>query len=165
MGVFLPESLDIIKYIDENFGASPIVHWDHSKTEIRLWLTEAQNYTYYLAMPRWIQMPLKEFETQRAKDYFQRKKEAQSIGSFEVALKETPQYKDLAERALKKLESLLEPQGRFYSQETHIDDFHLFASLRSLTAVQNLKWPPKIKAYIENLSTKSNINTFWNIAI
>ncbi len=162
---FLPESLDIIKYVDSKFGDLEIVSYATPRSEIQDWLYSARNYAYDLAMPRWVQMPLAEFETQSARDYFQTKKEKNNIGLFSVALEKTPEFVKKAESELKYLENLMLPNGRFYEDDIHIDDFHLFATLRNLTTVKDLKWPTKVLKYTKTLAERSNVNLFFDHAL
>lgn len=164
-GTYMPESLDIIKYIDSNFGGAEIVSYGGSRSEIQDWLYSARNFNYELSMPRWIKMPLAEFSTQSARDYFQAKKEKNSIGSFSVALDKTPQLIKAAESELKYLENLMLDNGRFYKEEIHIDDFHIFAALRTLTTVKDLKWPSKLLAYVNDMAQKTKVNLFFEHAI
>lgn len=163
-GSYMGESLDIITYIDKNFGDQKIVSFKSPRTEISDWLYSSRNYAYDLAMPRWVQMPLDEFGTQAAKDYFQAKKEKNNIGSFSMALELSAKFIDKAESELKYLENLMLPNGRFYSDPVHIDDFHIFAALRNLTTVKTLKWPPKLLNYLNKLSEDSKVNLFFDLA-
>jgi glutaredoxin 2 len=164
-GSYMPESLDIIKYIDTSFGDIEIVSYSSPKSEIQDWIYSSRNYAYDLAMPRWVQMPLKEFATQSARDYFQTKKEKNNIGSFIVALEKTPEFIKKAESELKYLENLMLDNGRFYIEQLHIDDFHLFGVLRNLTTVNDLNWPPKVLAYVNKLAKDSKVNLFFDMAI
>ncbi len=162
---FMGESLDIIKYVDTKFGGGSIISYSSPKQEIKDWLYSSRNFAYDLAMPRWVQMPLDEFKTQSAKDYFQNKKEKTNIGSFSDALKRTATLMEKAESELKYLENLMLENGRFYIEELHIDDFHIFATLRNLTTVKDLKWPNKLRAYLEKLAQSSKVNLFFDHAI
>lgn len=163
-GTFMPESLDIIKYIDSNFGSGEIVSYSPSRSEIQDWLYSSRNFAYELSMPRWVKMPLKEFTTQSARDYFQNKKE-KSIGAFSTALEKTPELIKKAESELKYLENLMLENGRFYPETLHIDDFHIFTALRNLTTVKDLNWPPKLKQYLDKMAQDSKVNLFFDIAI
>lgn len=164
-GTYMPESLDIVKYVDSNFGGGEVVSYTSPRSEIQDWLYSARNYSYDLSMPRWIKMPLGEFATQGGRDYFQTKKEKNSIGSFAVALDKTPELIKTAESELKYLENLMLDNGRFYADDIHIDDFHIFAALRTLTTVKDLKWPPKLLAYVKDMADRTKVNLFFDHAI
>ena len=70
-GSFLPESLDIISYLDtlSDFG-EPVVNPSRDDNQLREWFEESRLPTYKLAMPRWVQMGLGEFATSPAITYF-----------------------------------------------------------------------------------------------
>lgn len=161
----MSESLDIIKWVDENYGSEAIVNYGLPRAEIQNWIQAARNFQYHLAMPRWIQMPLEEFQTESARSYFQNKKEKQNIGSFAQAIEETPKYLKQAEEALNELDKLMLDSKRFYECEVHIDDIHLFAALRNLTTVKNLQWPKNTLNYIQTWSEKSKVNLFFDHAL
>ena len=153
-GAFMPESLDIISYIDKQ-KAPCLVNKTTSKRLSR-WLDKNNLLCYKLAMPRWVKADLEEFKSQKAKDYFINKKSAY-IGSFENCLKETDKLIQEIAKELDILESFFEKKQSFFTKALSWDDFHLFAFLRSLSIVKNLTFPPKVKFYIENLSKKSKI--------
>ncbi len=161
-GDILPESLDIIKYIDSQNGET-LIHWSESTQEMTQWLTDSRDYVYFLAMPRWVQADLEEFKTQGAKDYFTKKKEG-FVGPFPAVLAETKKYVKLAHEALDKLSPLI--QSPFvYGAEVHVDDFHVFANLRSLSIVKGLKFPEKVQQYMNHMSEASKVPLHSDIAI
>lgn len=161
-GNFMPESLDIVSYIDKQEGYS-IVSWEEDK-RLKAWLDKNSQLVYKLAMPRWVQAPLEEFKTQGARDYFQKKKEAY-LGSFEKCLKETKELVEKMKEELEKLEALLKKEQSFFSESLSLNDFHLFAFLRSLSIVKGLTFPEKTKRYTEELSNKSQIPLHHSIAL
>lgn len=165
-GRAMPESLDIIKFIDENYGEKPLVQYNNPNPNISKWIQDARAFVYYLAMPRWIKMPLPEFETSSSRLYFQEKKERLSIGSFTTAMEKSIEYKTMAEESLTKLNTVLENSDWFDNKRPlHIDDIHLFATLRSLTTVKDLKWPPQVLEYTKNFASKAKVNLFFDLAI
>ncbi|MCO5113132.1 MAG: glutaredoxin 2 [Bdellovibrionaceae bacterium] len=163
----MPESLDIIKFIDENYGEKRIVTYDSPRPEIAQWLQGSRQYTYHLAMPRWTQMPLPEFQTESARQYFQTKKEKQSIGPFTEALKNTNTYIELATKSLTQLESFMDNNANLYNlgEQVHIDDFHVFSTLRSLTAVSDLNFPKKVSQYTQRMADRSKIDLYIDRAL
>ena len=159
---FMPESLDIISYIDKQKKPTEV----SKKTSKNLsdWLDKNSLICYKLAMPRWIKANLEEFKTPSAKNYFIKKKSAY-IGSFEECLKETKALIEKITKELNILESFLEKQKPFFKESLSFDDFHLFAFLRSLSIVKALVFPPKVKLYSENLSKKSRVPLHHFIAL
>jgi glutaredoxin 2 len=162
---FMPESLDIIKYVDalSDFG-KPIVNESKDSKELTQWLKDSKNYHYFLAMPRWIQMGLDEFKTQSAIDYFSKKKELK-IGSFAAALLRSPHFIAMANSHLQFLEELISSKKYFWSDQLSIDDFHVFATLRVLTATKAVVFPTNINSYMNRMSELAKIPLHWDKAI
>ena len=71
-GNFMPESLDIVSYVDKQNG-QPIVSWKTNK-KLSAWLNKNSSLCYDLAMPRWVQAPLDEFKTKKARDFSKEKR-------------------------------------------------------------------------------------------
>ena len=161
-GNFMPESLDIISYIDKQEG-KPIVSWKENK-KLSGWLSKNSTLCYELAMPRWIKASLEEFKTTEARNYFQKKKEAY-IGPFKNCLDNTKTLVKEMKLELKVLESFFEKKQTFFGDSLSINDFHLFAFLRSLSIVKDLSFPAKIKYYSEQMSENSNIPLHHFIAM
>lgn len=158
------ESLDILAYLDTlpAYGA-PIVGDSRSDLRLQKWLQDARQYHYFLAMPRWIKIGLPEFSTDSAVQYFVAKKTA-FMGSFEQRMAETPRLMDQAHAHLAELEKIMGDSEYIWGELT-LDDFHLFATLRALTCVRGLKFPPKIDRYMNNLSKKSKVHLHWELAV
>ena len=161
-GVFMPESMDIVSYIDKS--KAPIEVNEKTSRSLARWLDKNSLLCYKLAMPRWIQADLEEFKTQQSKDYFINKKSAY-IGSFENCLKETEKLIQEMKQELDTLESFFEKKQSFFTGILSWDDFHLFAFLRSLSIVKNLIFPPKVKFYTEKMSQKSQVPLHQSIAL
>ena len=161
-GAFMPESLDIISYIDKS-KAPPLVS-NKTKQKLTRWLDKNSLLCYKLAMPRWVKADLEEFKTQKSKDYFINKK-TNYIGDFEKALKESEKLIQQMTKELDTLEAMFEKEQNFFTGVLTEDDFHLFAFLRSLSIVKNLNFPPKVKFYSEQMSQKSQIPLHHSLAL
>ena len=159
---FMPESLDIVSYIDEKEG-KPAVLWEEDR-QLAKWLNQNSQLCYELAMPRWVQAPLKEFKSQSAKNYFKKKKE-NYIGPFEDCLKQTNSLVKQMSKQLQILESFFKTKQKFFQGSLSIDDFHLFAFLRSLTIVKGLPFPERVKYYSEYIAEKTNVPLHHSIAL
>lgn len=164
-GEFMPESLDIIDYVDglSEFGA-PIVHPSKQDAQLNAWLQSMRRYHYKLAMPRWIHIGLDEFKTQGAIDYFTNKKE-KSIGPFSQALKQTSELIAMAHDHLKELEKMVSDGPYFWGESLTIDDFHVFAGLRCLTTTKGLSFSDKINNYMNRISEQSKVPLHWDVAL
>ena len=161
-GAFMPESLDIISYIDKS--KTPELVNDKTSPQLSLWLDKNSLLCYRLAMPRWVKADLEEFKTQKAKDYFINKKTSY-IGAFEKALKESKKLIQEMTKELDTLEAMFEKEQNFFTGVLTWDDFHLFAFLRSLSLVKNLNFPPKVKFYSEQMAQKSQIPLHHSLAL
>ena len=163
-GNCLPESLDIIRHIDKNFG-KPIVSWKEDK-KLRSWITQSGSAHYFLAAPRWVKAELKEFKTASARRHFKNRMESY-LDSFSTLIKETPQLIEEVEERLEKLEKLFSQKESqtFWYKNLSLNDFHLFAYLRTLTIVKGLKFPKTVKSYLTNLSKKSKVPLHFSKAL
>lgn len=147
-GKAFSESLDIINYIDQNFGDKTFLNSNISEdNSLNQWLKECRDYLYPLAMPRWIKIGLEEFSTESALNYFKNKKE-DYIGSFKDHEENSSVLKKLAEKHLIKLSELLVNTEGFYSVEPSINDIHLYPTLRSLSVVKDLVFPQNVLSYM-----------------
>ena len=124
-GKFMPESLDIIKYIDNKFSPSQVV-WEEDSSLMET-LHQAREDYYSLVMPRWVQSDMEEFKTESARKYFQNKKE-HIIGSFSSALEQTEHFKKNISKTLETLTQQFSPTSEWYKGDNiSLNDFHLFA--------------------------------------
>ena len=162
-GSFMPESLDIISYVDQMKTPEIISSWKEDK-KLSSWLDGLGGLHYQLAVPRWSKSPLEDFKTESAKKYFQNRMEPK-IGLFSDLLKESSDLKKEMEEELLQLEQLLKSENFYFQKKLSVDDFHLFAVLRSLTIVKDLKFPKKVAGYIKNMSEKSKVSLYTSMAL
>lgn len=154
-GKFMPESLDIIKYIDNKHSPEQVV-WEEDPALMET-LHQARVDYYSLVMPRWVQSSMEEFKTESARNYFQNKKE-QMIGSFSSALEQTETFKKNISPILESLAQQLPSNGEWYKgNQISLNDFHLFAFLRGLTIVRDLSFPEILQKYMERTAQKTNV--------
>lgn len=73
-GMYLPESLDIISYMDNSFGQKVITSYPEQE-EFTAIVKRLNKATMKLAFPRWVSAPLKEFESAASQQYYIEKKE------------------------------------------------------------------------------------------
>ncbi len=161
---FMPESMDIIDYIDKTYLPQLIKTKGKQNTQLYEWISEAGYFISRLAMPRWPQVNFKEFETQSSQHYFINKKEAY-MGSFKEHLDNTRTYIQSIEQKLLDLEQILHSTEYASKDELTEDDIILFPKLRSLSIVKNVNYPQKVMAYMQNMSKKSKVNLNLDISI
>ena len=153
-GVTMSESMDIVDYIDTHFY--PKVIQSLFNTKVSSWLSENSTFIYKLCMPRWSRTEMPEFLTYSARQYFTKKKEAR-IGNFEEHLVLTNEYLDLLSQTW---DSLVVGNEEFFdidSRPIQLGDIHLFASLKCLTIVKDLEFPPIVIDYMNHLSVVSKV--------
>lgn len=159
----IPESLDIIKLIDEK--TAPLFMSDEPMSEpLNSWLSGSRDYVYLLAMPRWVKSDLEEFETKGAIDYFTKKKEAY-IGSFTEHFNNSTLYIEKANKHLLELEKMMTDSNYFLGDQASINDINLFATLRALSITEGIFYPKKVLAYMKKQEELTKIPLHIDIAI
>ncbi|SUC09962.1 glutaredoxin GrxB protein [Pasteurella canis] len=160
-GEAMPESLDIVNYIDTHY-CTPIVQKD-VRPEVEAVLKDITSYSNYLLMPRFIKLDVPEFATQSAIDYFTKKK-TEYVGDFAQHMSKTDEYLSRLELDLDKLESLV-IGGTSLNQSLSLEDILVFPILRNLTCVKGLKFPEKIDNYVKKMSALSKVNLYTKQAL
>lgn len=155
------ESLDIVKYIDENYGASVLTVADDPAIEA--WMEEATKVIYPLAIPRWASADFEEFRQDAARKYFVSKKEA-VFGPFPRLLEQTETMVTEINAKLEILEVLFSQQEK-ETGHFSLTDIRLFPLLRSLSIVKDIKWPLMVDAWRKEMAVKSQVNLNDDIAI
>ena len=169
-GSSMAESMDIVHYVDSLPGFGPPLLAPKtgaptsSQEELQAWLNEARAYHYPLAMPRWPQMGLEEFSTPSAQAYFTKKKEGM-IGPFSEALENTSAFRAMANEHLPQLEKLLVGKPYFWGSDLSEDDFHVFATLRTLSTTQGIKWPQGLLHYANDMAQRTVVPLYWEKAL
>ena len=155
------ESLDIVKYIDENYGSAVVTVPDNSAIET--WMEEATKLIYPLAIPRWASADFDEFRQDAARHYFVSKKEA-VFGPFARLMEQTDSLVTEINAKLEVLEQLLSQQERD-SEHFSLTDIRLFPLLRSLSIVKGITWPAGVDEWRREMAVKSHVNLNDDIAI
>ncbi|MEB3503565.1 GrxB family glutaredoxin [Pasteurella multocida] len=160
-GTAMPESLDIVKYIDTHYG-EPILQ-TAVRPEIEALLAEITSYSNYLLMPRFVKLDLAEFATQSAIDYFTKKK-TDYVGDFTQHFTNTPTYLARLTQDLEKLSALMMGETSL-NQHLSFEDILVFPLLRNLTCVKGLRFPARLEKYIKRLSELSQVDLYTSQAI
>lgn len=159
-GSFMPESMDIVRFIDKSDG-KPLLT-GATNAAIATWLRNVSQYTSRLLLPRFAAAPLEEFATAKARKYFSDKKQAAS-GAFQEHLKHSDGLvKQISQDLLALDELIVEPNA--VNGELSEDDIHLWPLLRSLSIVQGIEWPSRVQAYRDNMAKQTEVNLFTAIA-
>ncbi|HDX1179180.1 TPA: GrxB family glutaredoxin [Pasteurella multocida] len=160
-GTAMPESLDIVKYIDAHYGEA--ILQTAVRPEIEALLAEITSYSNYLLMPRFVKLDLAEFATQSAIDYFTKKK-TDYVGDFTQHFTNTPTYLARLTQDLEKLSALMMGETSL-NQHLSFEDILVFPLLRNLTCVKGLRFPARLEKYIKRLSELSKVDLYTSQAI
>jgi glutaredoxin 2 len=151
-GTHMPESMDIVRYIDQNYG-EPMFDGATDLPELQAWISQYHRLTSRLLIPRCVRAPFAEFATQGGRDYFTA---AKQLGSFDDIVAVAPQERAEMSAGLAELEGLLhgETSAGLSLSEVDID---LFGKLRGITLVKGLVYPAKVRAYLEYMAERSGV--------
>jgi len=158
---YLPESMDIVHYIDKLDG-KPLLT-GQANAAIGEWLRHVQSYSQHLLIPRIAKAPFDEFATPEARAYFVKKKEA-LIGPFAEHLAHSAGLIKKISDDLRKLDKLI-VQPNAVNGELSEDDINLFPLLRSLTLVAGVEYPSRVRDYRDNMAKQTQINLLSSVAI
>jgi glutaredoxin 2 len=153
-GRYLAESMDIVGYIDGLSGERVLS--GAVNPAVAQWNSDASGPLFSLALPRWAAADLEEFSTTSARAYFTRNKE-RMIGSFEEHMAASLDYIAQLNRHLLVLEPLIQSSDAV-NGELSEDDVHLFATLRSMSIVRGIEYPPAVEAYRLRMAERSGID-------
>lgn len=152
-GSYLPESMDIVHYIDTLDG-KPVLT-GKTNPAIEQWLQRVGDYSGQLLLPRFAQADFEEFATDSARQYFTDKKQA-AIGNFADHLANSADLITQLEHDLQSLAELIVAPNAVNGKLSE-DDIHLFPLLRSLSIVAGVTLPENVEAYRNQLSKSSDI--------
>ena len=158
---YLPESMDIVHYVDKLDG-KPLLT-DKKNPAIDEWLRKVNSYANHLLLPRFAKSAFDEFSTPSARKYFTEKKEAM-IGSFADHLAHSAGLTKKISDDLRALDKLIvQPNG--VNGELSEDDIQLFPLLRNLTLVAGITWPTRVADYRDNMAKQTQVNLLSSMAI
>lgn len=158
---YLPESMDIVHYVDQLDG-KPLLTGKQNPA-IEEWLRKVNGYVNRLLIPRFAKSAFDEFSTPEARAYFVEKKEA-AIGSFDKHMAHTAGLVKNISDDLRTLDKLI-VQPNAVNGELSDDDIHLFPLLRNLTLVAGITWPTRVADYRDNMAKQTQINLLSSQAL
>ncbi|ODN42197.1 glutaredoxin 2 [Piscirickettsia litoralis] len=162
-GKYLAESLDIVKYLDEN-NAGPAIVVSKRQAEIEGILSESRRAVYGLLAPRWLSVGFKELESQAAQDYLRNKFETSLECTLEESLEKTPKYLEQIKTMFTKLEALLTSTESVDGVISYAD-IVLVAPLVNLTLVKDIPFPEKLKQYLAHWAEQAGVDLYYDQAI
>lgn len=144
-GTFLPESLDIIQYLDHL--DAPVLQGEFKLDPEVQTLVDTMHQDYrMLVWPRMAQPIYQEFQTAAARDYFTTKKQV-ILGSFAEHIANTDDY-------IKNIMPPLQRLGDLLPQEKHVlsdQDILVFPKLHLLQLVEELRLPETMQRYLQRI--------------
>lgn len=158
---YLPESMDIVHYVDKLNG-KPLLTGKQNPA-LDAWLRKVNGYVNRLLIPRFAKSPFDEFATPEARAYFVAKKEA-AIGNFDEHMAHSVGLIKKISDDLRALDKLI-VQPNAVNGELSDDDIHLFPLLRNLTIVAGINWPTRVADYRDNMAKQTQINLLSSMAI
>lgn len=160
-GSAMPESMDIVQYVD-NLDGQPLLT-GKTNPAVTDWLRNINGYVNKLLLPRIADAPFAEFATPEARDYFRTKKQA-SIGDFYELKQHAAGLIKNVSGDLRQLDKLI-VKPNAVNGELSENDIHLFPVLRSLTLVAGIDWPSKVADYRDNMAKQTQVNLLSSIAV
>lgn len=161
-GSYMGESLDIVRYVDEQAGQGRLK--EDIRPELQAWLDKVGEYNNKLVQPRTVKIGLPEFATPEAVKYFVDKKE-QNIGNFETNLNKTAQYLERINADLLELDGLISNEGVGVNGEAAMEDILLFPILRNLTVTRGIEWPQNVMDYLMRMSEAGDVDLYFDRAL
>lgn len=159
-GRYIPESMDIVAHVD-SLTDSPLLIGPRNP-QIAQWISDATVALYKLAMPRWAASAMEEFSTASARASFTRNKEA-IIGTFTDLLADSDTYITTINGHLRTLEALVASPTAVNGTPSE-DDIHLFATLRAISIVRGIIYPPMVDSYRKEMAQRTGIDLHDGIA-
>lgn len=159
-GQFMGESLDIINYLSKQYQ-TPLATDSVALQTVEDFLSQYRQALHGLSMPRWVKLPLAEFATTTAIEYFTDKKTA-IIGDFDQALSNTATFSNTLENAFIEHTTLFEQAAE---QPKNLAAIVLFSALQGISAVKEFAWPAAAKNFMLEMSQQSGVKLYHQEAI
>jgi len=143
-GTAMPESMDIVRYIDAQFGSRILTR--APRPEIDAWCGDGRGFIFKLAVPRMTKGQFAEIGTPESGEAF-RLREMKAFGDLDALIADTPTLLGHANEHLLLLEPLLE-QWKGYSES----DLVLFSILRMLSIARGVVFGPNARAFADEMA-------------
>lgn len=156
-GDYLPESLDIVHYVDQL--VEPAIAQHAVSPEIDKWYNTVSTTVYKLVVPRFTQADFPELRTPEARAaYIER--EERAFGDLNTLLKETHTLIVELEPHMDVLDAWLETRN----SNNIMDDIIIFPLLRSLSIVNDLPFSTTILNYMKNIAQITGVTLLFSQA-
>ncbi len=156
-GSYMPESMDIVNYIDQLNGKPQLT--GQCDKFVETWCRDNTRTVFSLAIPRFTKADFKELTTGEARQaYIQR--EIKAFGDLDALIADSHQLTESLLSELTKIEPYLNDKTN-----VGLTDFYLFPLLNSLTVVKNFPFSRALGRYLEFVSTSCNVQLFTSKAL
>ncbi len=155
---YMGESLDIVNYLSKTYDY-PITSDDSLLNEVEDFLSTQRLTLHSLMMAHCVKLPLEEFKTQSAIDFFIDKK-TPLIGDFDTAFTNTPKFVAQLEAAMLESESLFE---KLTHQPASIEAIMLFSALYGMFYVKDFPWSVTAKDFMQTMGSAAHMPVFGDV--
>ena len=156
-GSYMPESMDIVNYIDQLSG-KPLLTGQCDKF-VETWCRDNTRTVFSLAIPRFTKADFKELTTSEARQAYTQR-EIKAFGDLDALIADSHQLTEALLSELTKIEPYLNDKAN-----VDLTDFYLFPLLNSLTVVKNFPFSRALGRYLEFVSTSCNVQLFTSKAL
>lgn len=151
-----------------------------SRKDISAWQSKVADTMRIFQRPRYMKTVLPEFQQQDGKEAFvfnhaippyEAKVWKESLSrderwkAYEDAFEKSLALKDQVSDNLKELDELIYSEHYCTEGGLSIDDIDLWARLRSVTLIDGIRWPNKLRKYMDNLSKDGDVPLYDSIAL
>lgn len=154
-GKAMPESLDIIHYLDHL--REPLITDTSINPAIQTWLNDVAPINRQLIYPRMVQHPFPEFNTESARDYFIHKKFGDHA-QMQAHLDNTDMLAKELNTHWPELEAIL---SNWDNKALCMTDIILFPVLRNMSLYSELNPPAAVKHYMDRLAESLSLGLYW----
>lgn len=165
--VVMPESMDIVKRIDEDpRWGPPVLRRGSDREDIKAFFASIADLSRRCTRPRFaLSSVLPEFHTPAARAAFVRNHPFKSPPfDYTENLQNKSLVADLSAR-LRELDAMLFSDECVTEGGVSYDDVDLFGKVRGLTIVAGLVLPPRLKAYVEAFGEKTEIPLYYQMGL
>ena len=162
-GSAMAESLDIAHWLDKHGNAQKMIRPATGSDAFTAAYSAAGHAISGLLFPRNLALGLPEFMTDSARLYFRQKKENIIGQSFAQAMAQTEQYRTQVDAMLAALPQPEMPAA--HHNTISWDDLLIYPTLRNLTMVSGLNFPPQILDYLHQISQLTGTQLYLEQAL
>lgn len=159
---YMAESLDIVNYLD-NFDSNPSLIPAQKQEQITAWSKSVEDFYKPLVYPRWMMIILPEFSSEEAKLWFKKNKSSTITMSFENAISRTSEYLEKMNYAISNVHWLTLPSEQ--GNRIGYDDINFYPMLRNLTIVKSIKFPERVRTYLDEVTALTRIPVYHDVAV